>query len=153
MILDEAMRVSDGQVVTASALSTNSVDLGPVASKAGPRVKALLSVDVTAVGQGATFLLVQLISASAPDLLTHLRIVGATHQIPEAVLTAGMLPLVIEPNPDAADNNELWRRFLGVQFAVSGGPFVAGAFTIDFLLDPESFQSGPFAYRGGFEVA
>lgn len=151
MILDQALRVADAQVVTGTARSTNSIDLGEVPPRAGPRVTALLTVDVTALT--ATSLIVQIITAVTPDLLTGLRIVGQSNVIPVALLTVDMLPLPIELNPTTGDQFSLWNRYLGCQFAVNGDDFTAGAFTIDFLLDPESFQSGPFAYAGGFEVA
>lgn len=153
MILDEALRVSDAQVVTVDAVSVNSIDLGPVPSKAGPMVRALFSVDVTATAAGDATLKVEIVTSNDPTLATGRISVGRYATIPVANLTAGMLPIVIGVNPDTADEQGLWRRYMGAGFTIATGPLTAGAFTVDFLLDPESFQSGPFTYAGGFTVA
>lgn len=149
MILDALLQLSSAQAVTATAVSTNTIDLG-VARDLGPGTElyAVFGVDTTVTAAGAATVNFQVIT-SAAAALTSPSIIAQTDAIGKAELTAGRTLIAVALNPSilAADPNG--RRYLGVQYTVATGPLTAGAFTC-YLTDtlPPGFEY----YASGFTV-
>lgn len=150
MIVDALLQLSAAQAVTASAVSTNTIDLslnrdmGP-----GRRLYAVWSVDTTVTAAGAATVTFQVISSAAANLGTP-SVLASTDAIPKADLPAGrkMFAQSIDPAVLLAQPNG--QRYLGAQYVVAAGPLTAGAFTC-YITD--SLPPGMEYYASGFTVA
>lgn len=117
MILDALLEMSDAQAVTATAISTNVIDLGPVTDNVlrdvgtGEDVYWVLSVGTTFTG--LTSLQAALVSDSTVNLATSPTSHVLTAAIPLASLVAGYTYAVKLPAGS-------YERYLGTQFTVVG---------------------------------
>ena len=135
MILDAALQLSSSQAVTASAVSTNALDLlqaRNVASGAGSDDALLIyiTVEVAATAAGAATVNFQAITSAAANLSSP-TIVSQSDAIPKASLTVGtqiFLPVA------RSFLQALGQRYLGLQYTVGTGPLTAGTFTAGFTL-------------------
>lgn len=128
MILDNQTLFSDRQAVTASAASTNVIDLGPInlgmVRDIGPgtAIPVLLQVveNFTAAGAATLTVAIQVDDNSA---FSSPKTVHTTAAIPVATLKAGyQLPL--DWIPRGTDE-----RFMRLNYTVATGPFTAGRIT------------------------
>ncbi|MBK8772251.1 MAG: hypothetical protein IPM06_17765 [Rhizobiales bacterium] len=150
MMTDALLQLSAAQAVTASAVSTNTIDLG-TARDIGPgrQLYAVITVDETATAAGAATVDFQLITSAAAALSSP-TIIGATSPIGKAELTAGRKPIVI-PIPSANLNAQpIGQRYFGLQFTVATGPLTAGKFTVN--ITDSDVSVGKY-YASGFTVA
>lgn len=126
MILDANLEFSDAQAVTATAISSNVADLGPVNDNVlrdigtGEDTYLVFSVDTTFTAAGAATLTAALVSDSTANLATS----PTTHAtplsaVPVASLVAGYKAAVKLPPGD-------YEQYLGIQYTVATGPFTAG---------------------------
>lgn len=143
MILDAHNEFSDSQAVTSTAISTNVLDLGPVADNVlrdigqGEPVWLVVTTDVAATDSGSdATLTVSLESDSTANLATSATVHFTTGAMAFAafspagtVLTAVRLP---------AGNYE---QYLGVRFTVASGPLTAGTFSAFLVRDPNLFRT------------
>lgn len=132
MILDKNLILSEQQAVTATALSTNVIDLGvngkvpyeaaAVAMNlgAGTEIPFLLMVNETVTGAATVAVSIETSDAEAMSAATVLYASGA---IPIATLKAGYR-FPIRWLPDAP-----LLRYLAVRYTVGTGPATAGKFT------------------------
>lgn len=117
MILDALLEMSDAQAVTATANSTNIIDLGPVNDNltrdigGGEDVYWVISVDTTFAG--LTSLAAALVSDSTTDLATSPTTHIATAAIPVATLVAGYQYAVKLPAGS-------YEQYLGTKYTVVG---------------------------------
>jgi hypothetical protein len=117
MILDAFLEMSDAQAVTATAISTNVIDLGPVTDNVlrdigtGEDVYWVLSVDTTFTG--LTSLQAALVSDSTVNLATSPTTHVTTIAIPLASLVAGYQYAVKLPAGS-------YEQYLGTQYTVVG---------------------------------
>lgn len=141
MILDNLLLVSgavsaqgvlSGQAVTATAVSTNSVDTNPDALGSnqpndlgrGEPLEINISVLATATAAGAATVNFEFIQADDAALTTNVETLVQTGAIPIAKLTAGAnVPLHLDRAAPYAP-----RRYVGVRYTVGTGPLTAGAF-------------------------
>jgi len=150
MMLDALNQLSAAQAVTATAVSTNTIDLG-VNRDLGPGRSLFLvwGVDETAAAAGAATVTFQAIT-SAAAALTSPTVIAQTDAIGKAELTAGrkLFAQRIDPAILAAQPNG--QRYLGAQYTVGTGPLTAGKFTC-YVTDtlPPGFEY----YASGFTVA
>lgn len=149
MILDALLQLSSAQAVTASAVSTNTIDLsqnrdlGP-----GTQLTAVFSVDTTATAAGAATVTFQLISSANANLSSP-NVLAATDAIPIANLTAGRKPIMLGLNPQVLNSLPIGQRYLGVQYTIGTGPLTAGAFTAYLTLGEATVGAN---YPSGFTV-
>lgn len=154
MYVDSQLLFSDAQAVTATAISTNVVDLNPDAGGLslglqdigiGEEVYLYVTTQtsVTDTGSDAT-LVVTLESDSTANLATapvvHIAtgtLAFATYASAGTVVFAGKLPV--------AD----YKRYLGVRYTVASGPFTAGNFNAFLTKDIQRYKN----YASGFTVA
>lgn len=128
-----AQGVLTGQAVTATAVSTNSVDTNPCALGSnqpndlgrGEPLEIAISTLIAATAAGAATVNFEYIQADDGALTTNVEILVQTGPIPIAKLTLGALvPLHLDR---AAPYTP--RRYVGVRYTVGTGPLTAGSFS------------------------
>ena len=160
MITDNFLRLSGsltagtatGQAVTATANSTNVIDLS-LARDVGEGDDLYVSFSVgTAFTAAGAATLTPTVVVSAADTLTTPTTLGTGGTIAVASLVAGYT-FVIRVNPQlfysSTTNSSLGLRYLGVIYTVATGPMTAGTITADVVTD---IQDGKKFYASGFLV-
>ena len=126
MIIDKELEFSDGQAVTASAISTNVVDTGaaPTLKDIGQGLPLYLviQVDDTALAAGAATVDFSIESDSTADLATSATVHTTSGAIGKATLVAGYQFALALPISD-------YERYVGVRYTVATGPLTAGEFS------------------------
>jgi hypothetical protein len=126
MILDSLLEMADAQAVTVTAISSNVIDLGPVADNVlrdigtGEDTYLVISVDTTFTAAGAATLTGALVSDSTANLATS----PTTHAtplnaVPVASLVAGTQYAIRLPPGQ-------YEQYMGIQWTVATGPMTAG---------------------------
>ncbi|OFC63284.1 Bbp16 family capsid cement protein [Candidatus Erwinia dacicola] len=133
MILDKLLMFSEKQAVTASAASTDVIDLGPIDGTrrdigVGYPLEFWATVDTTATAAGAATLNVQL--QTSPDNSTWTTIYDSD-ALALSALTVGKR-LFSNKVPAGV------QRYLRVNYSVGTGPLTAGAFTSGINLDVDN---------------
>lgn len=150
MILDALLQLSAAQAVTASAVSTNTIDLGvnrDIAS--GKDLYAIITVDEAATAAGAATVQFQVITSAASNLSSP-TILGQTDAIAKTELTVGRKPICVPLPPAILNAQPIGQRYLGLQYTVATGPLTAGKFTC-YIADSEVDVNKN--YPSGFAVA
>lgn len=140
MILDKLLMFSDKQAVTATAASTDVIDLGPIDGSrrdigVGYPLEFWALVNTTATASGAATVNVQLQTSPDNSTWTSIYESGA---LALAALTAGKR-IVSAKVPSGV------QKYLRVNYTVSTGPLTAGAFTSGINLDVDN--NTPYATR------
>lgn len=130
MILDKLLMFSEKQAVTASAASTDVIDLGPIDGTrrdigVGYPLEFWATVDTTATAAGAATLNIQL--QTSPDNSTWTTLYDSG-QLALSALTIGKR-LFSTKVPQGV------QRYLRLNYVVGTGPLTAGAFTSGINLD------------------
>ena len=133
MILDKTLLLSDEQAVTATAVSTNTIDLSAALRDigAGEQLYAVVVVDVDFTAAGAATMVIGLITDDAAALSSPTTILS-TPAIGKAALTAGRVPIVIPVPSNIAE------QYLGLNYTVATGPMTAGKVTAFIAKDIQS---------------
>ena len=160
MITDNFLRLSGsltagsatGQAVTATANSTNVVDLS-LARDIGEGEELYVQFTVgTAFTAAGAATLTPTVVVSAADTLTTPTTIGTGGTIAVASLIAGYT-FVIRLNPQLFGStttvSSLGLRYLGAIYTVATGPMTAGTITADIVTD---IQDGKKFYASGFTV-
>lgn len=143
MLTDALLQLSSAQAVTATAVSTNTIDLSQ-ARDIGPgeELHVSIAVDTAATAAGAATVNFQLITSASANLSSP-TIIAQTDAIPKASLTAGARFDLSVPHQTLT---ALGQRYFGLQYTVGTGPLTAGAFSatgvIDFADVTKSYPSG-----------
>jgi hypothetical protein len=139
MIIDAQNRFSDAQAVTASAISTNVLDLGALPTTrdlgVGKSVYLCIYVDTTTVSAGSTTCTFSLESDSTADLATSATVHWTSTAIAKATLVAGYVVAQV------AIPLGSYERYLGVRYTVAVANFSAGAFTAFLTTDLQKWRS------------
>jgi len=145
MITDKNLRVSTAQAVTASAVSTDTIDLLTARDMGeGEALYVHFSVDAAATSAGATTVDFQVIGSAAAALTSPV-ILGASGPIAKADLIIGK-KIAVRINPQIGS---LAYRYLGANYVVAVANLSAGAFTADVVMD---IGDGLKYYASGFSV-
>jgi len=148
MLVDKQLTVSDAQVVTATAVSTNAIDTGASSVVRnigwGEEMRMVIQTNVTALAAGAATVVFEVIQADDAALTTNVTSLISTAAIPKASLVQGGVPPLDVVLPATT------QRFVGVRYTVANGPLTAGTFTASLLHDSDRqrlYASGyPNAY-------
>jgi hypothetical protein len=151
MITDALLQLSAAQAVTATAFSTNTIDLGSNRDiGAGSDLKVVFGVDVSATAAGAATVTFQIVSSANANLSTP-TILAQTDAIGKAELTAGRRPITLDIANSILVAQPIGQRYLGVQYTVGTGPLTAGSFTANIVLGCDSADHNKY-YPSGFTV-
>lgn len=140
MILDKLLMFSEAQAVTATAASTDVIDLGPIDGTrrdigVGYPLEFWVLVNTNATAAGAATVNVQLQTSPDNSAWTTIYESGA---LALAALTAGKRIMSAKVPAGV-------QKYLRVNYAVSTGPLTAGAFTSGINLDVDN--NTPYAIR------
>jgi len=151
MLNDSLLQLSDAQAVTATAVSTNTIDLSVSRDiGAGNDVYATFGVDVSAASGGASTVTFDVISASNAALSAGVTVLVSSGAIGKADLVAGRAPISICIPQSALTTLPIGQRYLGVRYTVGTANLTAGSFTAN-ITDSE-VSVGKY-YPSGFSVA
>lgn len=129
MMTDALLQLSAAQAVTASAVSTNTIDLSVVRDVGpGNTLFAVITVDVAATAAGAATVNFQVIS-SAAAALTSPTVLVQTDALAKTELTAGRRPIYVGIPASVLAALPIGQRYIGVQYTVGTGPLTAGSFS------------------------
>ncbi len=142
MILDKLLMLSEAQAVTASAASTDVIDLGPIDGTrrdigVGYPLEFWATVNTTAAAAGAATVNIQL--QTSPDNSTWTTLTS-TGDLALSALTAGKR-VMSQKVPQGV------QRYLRVNYVVGTGPLTAGAFTAGINLDVDNNSPYPIRSR------
>lgn len=150
MMTDALLQLSAAQAVTASAVSTNTIDLSQARDLGpGESLFAVFTVDVAAAAVGAATVNFQVIS-SAAAALTAPTVLVQTEALAIANLTAGRRPIYVGIPASALAALPIGQRYIGVQYTVGTGPLTAGSFSA--AITDSKVDAGK-NYPSGFTVA
>lgn len=140
MILDKLLMFSEAQAVTASAASTDVIDLGPIDGTrrdigVGYPLELFVNVNTTAAAAGAATVNIQL--QTSPDNSTWTTLTSSG-DLALSALTSGKR-VMSQKVPQGA------QRYLRVSYVVGTGPLTAGAFTAGINLDVDN--NAPYSIR------
>lgn len=149
MMLDALLKLSDAQAVTATAVSTNVIDLSQSRDiGVGEDIYVNIGVDTSAAAAGAATVTFEVITSANSDLSSP-NVLIATGAVGKAELTAGRAPISLCLPPSVYASLPLGQRYLGLRYTVGTGPLTAGAFTA-YISNTE--VHGPKSYPSGFTV-
>jgi hypothetical protein len=149
MLTDALLQLSSAQAVTASAVSTNTIDLSQARDLGpGEDITISISVDIAATAAGAATVQFQLITSAAANLGAP-TIIAQTDAIGKAALVIGARIDIKVPSQTTVQGVALGQRYLGVQYTVGTGPLTAGSFTAIGVYD---FADVTKAYPAAFTV-
>lgn len=142
MILDKLLMFSEAQAVTASAASTDVIDLGPIDGTrrdigVGYPLELFVNVNTTAAAAGAATVNIQL--QTSPDNSTWTTLTSSG-DLALSALTSGKR-VMSQKVPQGV------QRYLRVNYVVGTGPLTAGAFTAGINLDVDNNSSYPIRSR------
>ena len=143
MITDKNLRLSEDQAVTASAVSTNTIDL-TTARDVGEGKDLNVVFTVTTAFATLTSLTFQIITSDNADL-SSATVRAATGAVAAASLVAGYQTSLRIPAMIASKG----QRYLGVNYSVGGSNATAGKVTCDIV---ETIQDGKKFYTSGFSL-
>jgi len=150
MILDQLLVLSAAQAVTATAVSTNTIDLKTARDLGtGNDVYFVFGVNEAATAAGAATVNFQIISSASADLSSPTVIVQ-TDAIGKAELTLGRRPISLELIDSILAAQPVGQRYLGVRYVVATGPLTAGKFSCYVANEAPSVGKN---YPSGFTVA
>lgn len=145
MIFSAQQLFSDDQAITASADSTNVIDLGapgtPYGAAAalnddvgkGAKIPLLVQVTTDMTAAGAATLTVNISTGSTTALGTT---IASSAVIPVADLVAGK-QISIDVLP-----NDITERYLGIEYVVATGPMTAGNITAGIVMGVQTNVTG-----------
>ncbi|EJL90268.1 Bbp16 family capsid cement protein [Pantoea sp. GM01] len=142
MILDKLLMFSEAQAVTATAASTDVIDLGPIDGTrrdigVGYPLELFVNVNTTATAAGAATVNIQLQTSADNSSWTTLT---ASGDLALSALTAGKRVYSTKV-PQGV------QRYLRMNYAVGTGPLTAGAFTAGINLDVDNNSPYPIRSR------
>lgn len=149
MLTDALLQLSSAQTVTASAVSTNTVDLSQARDLGpGTDLYVAITVDEAATAAGAATVNFQVITSAAANLGSP-TIIGQTDAIGKAELTLGRKAIIVSIPSAVLLAQPIGQRYLGLQYTVATGPLTAGKFSAAIVDADISINK---LYPSGFSV-
>lgn len=127
-MIDAFNRVSLLQAVTATAVSTDSINTGLPnrALSVGKDLIFTAQVGTAVTAAGAATVTFEVISADDAALTTNVTVHASSAAIGKATLVSGYRQtLLVDPSGGGAK----FRRYIGMRYTVATGPLTAGTFT------------------------
>lgn len=151
MMTDALLQLSTAQAVTATAVSTNTIDLGAQARDVGGLndLYVVFSVDEAAVAAGAATVNFQIVTSANANLSSP-NVLVQTDALAKTELTIGRKPIALAIPESILNALPIGQRYLGVQYTVGTGPLTAGKFSATVTDTPVSVGKN---YASGFTVA
>jgi hypothetical protein len=146
MIQDAFLQFSAAQAVTATAASTNVIDLGLGRDIGiGESLEVDIRCNTTVTAAGAATVNFQLQTADDAAFTANVQTIVQTDAIPKASLVLGAsIPLHIDrSSPYPA------RRYMRLNYLVGTGPLTAGSFTAGIV---KNVQDPAISYPSGFTI-
>ena len=143
-IQDALLSLSAAQAVTATAVSTNTIDLGVARDIGEGEPLYLECIVTTAAFTTCTSIEMQAITSAAANLGTP-TVIGSSGAIPVASLTLGAR-FYVALNPKVGS---LGQRYLGANYVVAGTNAAAGTLTTSVV---HGIMDGAKVYGSGFSV-
>ncbi len=137
-----------GQAITATAVSTDTVDLSVARDIGSGGEDLLLRVELTAAFNTLQFLTIEAIVADAADLTGNVTVIGSSGPIPLAQLLSGER-FNVRLNPRLAGTARTGRRYLGARYTVTGSNPSTGGVFADFGV---GVQDGLKFYATGYSI-
>jgi len=146
MILDKFNEFSDAQAVTATAISTNVIDLYPLGNSVGTNT-------TRDIGTGEDIYLVVMTETAATDTSSDATLTVTLESDDNVGLTSatthfstGALAFAaFSPAGTVVANVKLpagsYERYLGVRYTVASGPLTAGTFNAFLVKDAQAYRS------------
>lgn len=145
MMIDSQAEFSDAQAVTATAISTNVMDLGAMTDQAG---------NTRDIGTGEPVYLVVLTNTTATDTSSDATLAVTLESATDAGLTSGAVVHVSTGTlafaTYATANTVVlavrlpagsYKRFMGIRYTVAAGPLTAGAFDAFLTSDAQLYRA------------
>lgn len=135
MIYDRQNTVSQAQAITATAVSTDTIDLSQARDiGTGNDLKWVITIDQSF--NNLTSLEIQAISSAAANLSSP-TVIGSTGAIVLAQLTAGRRPIVLELNRSILAALPIGQRYIGLNYVVVGTAPTLGQVTSSLTVDAQ----------------
>jgi len=129
-LVDALLRLSNAQVVTSTAVSTDKIDLSEARDMAwGNELNAVIEVDEVVAASGAATVLFEIVTATDAALTAGVTVVGSVGPIGKAELPAGRPVINVSLDPSNLIAQQKGQRYLGVRYTVATGPLTTGRFT------------------------
>ena len=147
MYLDKQLMVSDAQLVTATAVSTNMIDTqlaSPIRAVGwGEEMRMVITAALAALAAGAATVTFELIQADDANGTVNVEVLAGTAAIPKATIVAGYvaMDLVLPRNT---------RRYIGVRYTVGTGPLTQGTFSAGLVHDTDRQIQYPSGYPNAY---
>jgi len=144
MITDRELTLSDNQLITVTANSTDVIAMTGLRFGRGQRLRFYVQVDAALVSAGASTLTVALVQADNAALTTNPEVLYTTADIPKATLVPNGKQFLVD-----IDIPKQSKNFLGATYTVGTGPFTGGSITAGFVTDtPTPLNDQPAYYTG-----
>lgn len=144
MLVDRQTLLSDRQVVTVQAFSTDSYDLGAGSPSRNMGrlngLRAVFTCQLAALAAGAATVTFEI--GEADDAAgTGYQILAASAPIGKAAILAGTKPFDV-PIPDTT------KRFIMGRYTIGTGPLTQGTFSLALLRGSDHLRNYPDGYNG-----
>lgn len=146
MYVDDLLKLSAAQAVTATAVSTNTIDLLTAQDIGeGENLYVDFKVGAAFTAGGAATMTAQLITSASANLSSP-TVIDQTGAIPVASLVAGYRTALRIP----PQIGSLGQRYFGINYVVATGPMTAGDISARIVRNIEDGQNKNYA--SGFAV-
>ena len=144
MITDRELTLSDKQVITGTAQSSDVIAMTGLRFGRGQRLRFYVQVDAAFLAAGAATLTIALVQADNAALNQNPETLYTTAAVAKENLVPGGKKFLVDIDVPKQSKN-----FLGATYTVGTGPFTAGEITAGFVTDtPTPLDDQPSYWTG-----